>query len=60
MRDYTDRPGEDEDEDDDDSDGDDDDDDDDDKGDGDNNDDMLASRVNSLSFLYTVSPQKEM
>ena len=58
MRDYADKPGEDDDEDEDDNDGDDDDDDD--KGDGDNNDDMLASRVNSLSFLYTVSPQKEM
>ena len=49
MRDYADRPGEDED--DDDSDGDDDDDDD--KGDG-NNDDMLASRVNSLSFTLSL------
>ena len=54
MRDYADRPGEDEDEDDDDSDGDDDDDDDDDKGDGDDNDDMLASRVNYLSFTLSL------
>ena len=53
MRDYTDRPGEDndEDEDDDDNDGDDDDD----KGDGDDDDDdMLASRVNYLSFTLSL------
>ena len=53
MRDYTDRLGEDndEDEDDDDNDGDDDDD----KGDGDDDDDdMLASRVNYLSFTLSL------
>ena len=54
MRDYTDRPGEDEDEDEDDDDNDGDDDDDDDKGDGHDNDDMLSSRVNSLSFTLSL------
>ena len=54
MRDYTDRPGEDDDEDEDDDDNDGDNDDDDDKGDGHDNDDMLSSRVNSLSFTLSL------